>query len=65
MVRESLTMLQLGNFPADGSIITALPNDMCEGKKKKIEESILVLKFFNKPALLKHFQDWDRVLQHY
>lgn len=34
MVRESLTMLQLDNFPADGSIITALPNGVCAWVKK-------------------------------
>lgn len=33
MVRESLTMLQLDNFPADGSVITGLPNGVCARKE--------------------------------
>lgn len=52
-------MLQLDNFPADGSIITGLPNGICTSwKKKKNEEDTQVFKFLTKVALLKSFQDW-------
>lgn len=56
MVRESLTMLQLDNFPADGSIITGLPNGVCVQVKEN-DEDTQVFKFLNKSALLKSFQD--------
>lgn len=52
-------MLQLDNFPADGSIITGLPNGVCMHtlKKKNDEDDPQVFKFLKKPALLKMFQD--------
>lgn len=59
MARESLTMLQLANFPADGSIITGLLN--CVYLKKTNDEDTQVFKFLNELALLKSFQDWTRL----
>lgn len=66
-VRESLTMLQLDNFPADGSIITGLPNGVCMHtlKKKNDEDDPQVFKFLKKPALLKMFQDWHKALHYW
>lgn len=51
-------MLQLDNFPADGSIIKGLPNGVCmHTLKKNDEDDPQVFKFLKKPALLKSFQD--------
>lgn len=40
MVRESLTMLQLSNFPADGSAITGHPDGVCMKKEKRGHPSL-------------------------
>lgn len=49
-------MLQPDNFPADGSIITGLPNGVW-ARKNNEEDDTQVFKFLNKPALLKSFQE--------